>query len=144
MQQAEMPQKMDVITTKVWDDEPCFSLREENRPSRSGKNMCRWQIMRVVRDDKLVTACVYLGLADQFLSDQFQLVGGVLDDDGKGVAVHTVAELREGAEELRSRPPHRTGDPTDLASRYVDHMEEMVKQQNHRSTFGSHSKLVRI
>ena len=51
---------VDEITRLVSDDEMCFSLREVNKPY-GNQGMHRFQELRVVRYDKLVTAYVDLG-----------------------------------------------------------------------------------
>jgi hypothetical protein len=139
----ENPQGLVVSTNRVFDDEPCFSLREENRLSKSGKSFCRYQILRVVRDDRLVTAVVYLGMAANYTADPFQVVSGVIDDDGKGEALYSVAEVRDVADEIRARPPRREVKPQDLQGQYVAHVEETIRKQRHQSTFGSKVSLVR-
>ena len=139
----EMPKGIEVVTSSVYSDEPCFYLGEVIRLSKSGKTLCRYQILKVIRNDRLVTACIYLGPASKFLADEFQLIGGSVDDEGKGWAVHTVAELQEGAEDLRSRPPHRELEPWDLDAAFKNHVEERIKTQNHRSTSGRYVTIER-
>ena len=139
----ETPKGVAVVTRAVIDDEPCFSLREENRLSEDSKEMGRYQILRVVRNDRLVTAAIYLGPSSQFTAEPFYLVGGLIDDEGKGEADHTVAELQEMADEIRARPNVQITEGQDLQAGYINHVEERIKQQKHHSTFGSHTQLVR-
>ena len=96
-------QALDAVTRSVTADEPCFYLGEMNLPSRSGKSRSRFQLLRVVRKDALVTAYVYLGPAAKFEADQFQMLGGIVTEDGRGHAVHTVGELQDGATEILTR-----------------------------------------
>lgn len=140
----DIPKALDAITTKVFADEPCFFLSEENRLSRTGKTMCRYQLLKIVRNDRLVTAYIYLGPSRKFPADQFGMLGGNIDENGRGEAVHTVAELQSGAEELRSRPPRRELEPLRLQSDFRDHVEERVRQGKHQSTFGHAGQIVRI
>ena len=134
---------MTVVVTTVFADEPCFLLAEENRLSRSGKTLCRYQLLKVVREDRLVTAYIYLGPASKFKADQFQMLGGWVDEAGRGEAVHTVAELQAGAEELRSRPPRRELEPLDLRGGFKDHVEERGRRARHLTTSGPQGQLVR-
>ena len=128
---------IDATTRVVSPDEPCFYLGEFDLPSRSGKSKSRFQMLRVVRGDRLVRAYVYLGPAKTFKADQFQMIGGVVEEDGKGTAYHTVGELQEGAEELRNQPPRRELEPSDLVSQFKDYSEEKQRLAVHQSTFGA-------
>jgi len=139
----DLPKAIEAVTNKVFADEPCFFLAEENRLSRSGKTMCRYQLLKVVRGDRLVTAYIYLGPASKFKADQFNMLGGVVDENGRGEAVHTVQELQEGADELRSRPPRRELEPLDMQGMYRDHIEERIKTDNHLTTSGYGGQIVR-
>ena len=139
----DIPKALEAVTNKVFDDEPCFFLSEENRLSKSGKTMVRYQMLRVVRNDRLVTAYIYLGPASKFSADQFNMMGGIIDENGKGEAVHTVAELRAGADELRALPPRRELAPLPLQNRFRDRIEERVRQDRHQSTFGHNGQIVR-
>ena len=121
---------IDVTTRLVCRDEPCFYLGEFILPSKSGKSKSRFQCLRIVRDDRLVTAYVYLGPASKFPADQFQMLGGVIHENGRGEAVHTVAELQDGADELRGRAVRREFAPLpmqELFSRRVEQVKEVVK-----------------
>ena len=137
------PKGVEVYTQTVSDDEPCFLLTEGDRLSEDSKEMGRYQTLRIVRKDSLVTACVYLGPSSKYQADGFQIPGGWIDDDGRGEAVHTVAELREIADYFRSEPPRRELAPWDLDAAYKNHVEERVRAQDHRSTFGSKGSIVR-
>ena len=134
---------VDEITRLVSDDEMCFSLREVNKPY-SNHGMHRFQELRVVRYDKLVTAYVDLGPSYMFKADELLVPGGQFDErTKKGVAWHTVAELREIAEEFRSRPVHRYFEPSDLQSAFHNKIEERKRKRKNQSTFGTLSQLVR-
>jgi len=139
----KQPKGLEVYTQVVFDDEPCFLLVESNRLDEASTTMCRFQILRIVRKDALVTACVCLGPSSGFQADGFNVPGGWIDDDGKGEAVHTVAELQEIAHFLRTEPPRRELEPWDLDAAYKNHVEEKIKIQNHQSTFASHTAIVR-
>jgi hypothetical protein len=138
-----MAQAIDATTRAVLDDEPCFFLGEFNLLSRSGMSQSRYQILRIVRDDRLVTAHVYLGPAKKFEADQFTMLGGVVNADGRGQAVHTVGELREGADRIRTTKPRREQAPSDLTGAFKNYAEEKIRRRSHRSTFGSGVMMVR-
>ena len=130
------PKGVEVYTQTVFDDEPCFLLIEGNRLSEDSRELGRYQTMRIVRQDSLVTACVYLGPSSTFQADGFQIPGGWIDDDGRGEAVHTVAELREIADFFRAEPPRRELEPWDLDGAYKNHVDERIRQEKHQSTSG--------
>lgn len=127
--------QVEVRTRMVLDNEPCYLLREENRPSRSFKSRSRFQMLSVVRADRLVTAWVYLGPTARFAADQFQIPGGEIVE-GRGKVWHTVAELRDIADELRGRKPRRELEPLDLQGAFRDFSEERVRRRRRQSTFG--------
>lgn len=129
-------QAIEVRTRTVLEDEPCYLLAELNRPSRSYKSKSRYQCLWVVRADRLVTAMVYLGPAASFAADQFQIPGGEIVE-GRGKVWHTVAELREIADELRGRSPRRELEPWDLQGTFRNYVEERGRRRRHQSTFGS-------
>src|SRR5688572_697600 len=128
-------QHLEVRTRAVSEDEPCYYLDEFVRPSRSYKSKSRYQVLAVVRGDQLVTAWVYLGPAAAFAADQFQIPGGEIFE-GRGKVWHTVAELREIADELRSRKPRRELEPSDLQTAFRNFVEERGRRRKHQSTFG--------
>lgn len=132
----DLSRGLDVATRSVFDDEPCWYLGEFNLPSKSGKTRCRYQLLRVVRDDRLVTAYVYLGPASKYKADQFQMIGGYVQN-GRGCAVHTVAELRDGADELRSRPPmSQQVEPSDLQGVWREFVDQRERKRKAQSTYG--------
>lgn len=124
-------QAIEVRTRVVTDDEPIFYLGEFIRPSQSGKSKSRYQLLRIVRDNMLVTAYIYLGPAHKFHADQFQIPGG---DPYTGQVWHTVAELQAIADELRSRKPRRELEPADLQGAFRNMVEERKKRTRHQST----------
>lgn len=134
---------MDAVTQTVVDDEPCFYLAELCLPTQNGKGFKRYQILRIVRDDRLVTAYVLLGPARRFRADQFTMLGGVVDEGGRGHADHTVAEMQEWANELRSRPPRRELEPLDLQRAWQEAAEEKKRLRKRQSTYGLLGQVVR-
>ena len=143
LKEVEPPKQVDAVVTTVFADEPCFFLAEENRLSRSGKTMCRYQILKVVRKDRLVTAYIYLGPASRFHADQFHMVGGWVDDTGRGQACHTVGELQTGADELRSRAPRRELERMPLQEMFRERVDQRQRFAKRRTTSGYKGQLVR-
>ena len=134
---------LDAVTKVVMDNEPCFLLSEENRLSLSGKSMSRYQILRVVRNDKIVNAYIYLGPAKNFFANQIVIIGGVEDGNGGGEAFETVATLQAIAEDLRSRPPKLGFEPLPLQDMWQEHVDQKKRYKSKESTFGPGGQLVR-
>src|SRR3546814_5960967 len=78
-------------------------LRELNLPAPDFKGKRRFQIIEVVRGDRLVKWQLDMGPAKSFKANQFNLMGGFVDEQGRGHCYHSVGELREMADELRER-----------------------------------------
>ena len=114
---------LDVTVRAVFREEPCYYLGEFILPSKSGKSRSRYQLLRIVRADRLVTAYVYLGPAAKFLADEFQMLGGVVEN-GRGQVFHTVAELQDGADEIRGRKLLRELEPLPLQNLFMGMVEQ--------------------
>jgi len=66
-----------------------------NRQTPDGTGWHRYQIISVVRDDRLAEYQEDLGPRENFSADEFEIPGGVWDSlTGKGEILHTVAELQ--------------------------------------------------
>jgi len=137
-----MASALDTVTRAVVADEPCYVLAELNLPSRSGKSKSRFQILRVVRSDQLVTAYVYMGPSGRFKADQLLIPGGQVEN-GRGTVWHTVAELQEIADELRAKPLYRETEPSDLQTAFHTMAEEKKRRRKKQSSFGLTGQLVR-
>src|SRR5262245_17627544 len=128
-------QPIEVRTRAVFDDEPALYLGEFNLPARNSKGMNRYQVLRAIRNDRVVTARVYLGPSAAFTARQFQIPGGEVFPDGRGRVWHTVAELRECADELRGiKNPDIA--PSNLQTAFRNMVEERGRRRRHASTFG--------
>lgn len=125
------------VIRQVLPDEACYFLMERNLPSSNRKGKSRYQILRLVRDDRMVSAYIHLGPASKFKADQFDMLGCGMTESGKPIPVHTVAELQDGANELRGRAPRRELAPSDLAGALRNMLEEKKRRKRHQSTFGS-------
>lgn len=133
----------DAITRAVVEDEPCYLLAEVILLNASNMARHRYQVLKVVRNDALVTAYVDLGPASGFKQDEFTIPGGSVGDNGRGYVFHTVGELREIANTLRSSPVRRETEPTDLQGAYNTLLDEVERFKNRESTFGYGGQLVR-
>ena len=130
------------VTRIVTEDEPCYLLAELNLISASGMRRHRYQVLKVVRGDSLVTAYVDLGLASLHKADEVTIPGGYVED-GKGYVYSTVGELREIAERLRAAPVRREIEPSDLQGMYHNFMDALDRFSTRQSTFGRGGSLVR-
>lgn len=125
------------VIKQVLPNEACYLLMERNLPARNGRGRSRYQVLRLVRGDRLVSAYVHLGPASKFKADQFDMMGCGLSESGRPIPVHTVAELQDGADELRGKKPRRELEPHDLATAYHNYRDEKRRRARHQSTFGA-------
>jgi len=88
-------------TTYIAQDEPCFLLCEMNLKSADQTKRRRYQIIYVIRDDKIAEYREDIGPASKI--DQFRIPGGAIED-GRIHIEHTVAELKEIADIMRDKP----------------------------------------
>jgi len=91
-------------TSYVLYDEPCFRLAEVNLQSPGSRGWRRYQVVYVIRNDRLAEYRKDLGPAKKFNANQFQIPGGGYEDNGRMWIEETVGRLMEIADTLRSRP----------------------------------------
>ena len=121
-----------VGTEGINPNEPCFNLSEVNLQTPEGGSWHRYQILSVVRKDRLAEYREDLGPREGFVSEEFRIPGGVWDPDtNRADIVHTVAELREMAKQTRAAGGFsswlRTPLPTiDLVGGLDDHWEKLA------------------
>ena len=118
-------------------DEPCFGLVELDllRPDSHGYN--RYQILYVVRRDRLAEYREDLGVRERWDADNFRIPGGVHWANGTMEILHTVGELRDIADVLRGRPRFHPDPPRQaLGERLV----EALHNHTAASVFGPHFK----
>tara|TARA_Y100000310_G_scaffold255430_1_gene262878 strand:+ start:4466 stop:4936 length:471 start_codon:yes stop_codon:yes gene_type:complete len=132
----------DAITKSVLEDEPCYLLAELSLLNASNMARHRYQVLKVVRADRLVTAYIDLGPASGCKSDEFTIPGGYVDENGRGHVFSTVGELRETANEMRAAP-RREVSPPDLQGAYNNLMEEKERFKARQSVYGYGGELVR-
>lgn len=90
-------------TTYVLADEPCYRLDELNLQSPGSKGFRRYQILWVIRDDKLTEYREKLGDTKDFTSNEFHIMGGGIDEEtGRGFIEETVGSLKSIADWKRS------------------------------------------
>jgi len=109
-------------------DEPAFNLVEVNLQAPDSKGWRRYQIISVVRGQRLAEYREDLGAAKDFTADVFRIPGGVWDASTRRMEVlHSVGELREVAEAVRLGPTVRPEiQPHDLITGYHDHVDKLV------------------
>ena len=126
----------EAVVKAVSEDEPCFLLAELNLLTAGSMARHRYQVLKVVRADKLVTAYVDLGLASAFKKDEFTIPGGQVDQNGKGHIWSTVGELRQIADEMRVSPLRREINPPDIIGNYNKLIDETERLKARSSTYG--------
>lgn len=120
-------------------DEPCFSLKELNQRRPDSKGVHRYQIVKVLRGDRIVEYRRDLGAASRCSAMEFNIPGGVIDyRTGRGEVLHTVGELVDIAEYLRAgiRPPGDPPKPTDLVAAYHDLPDQRMRARRALSVMG--------
>ena len=134
---------MAVVTT-VSEDEPCFFLGEFNFYPEGDPVRHRYQLVKVVRNDRLATAYIDLGPASRFKQDEFTVFGGEVDvRTGKGRIWSTLGELRQIADENRAQPVRREVEVPDLQGAYNRLSEEKGLLKAHQSSYGYGGELMR-
>ena len=109
-------------------DEPAFNLSEVNIQAPDNSGWRRYQIIYVVRGERMAEYREDLGPKDNFTADAFRIPGGVWDASTKRMEVlHSVGELREIAEYGRLGPTVKPQiEKRDLVSEYNEHMDKLV------------------
>ena len=89
----------------VQRDEPAFALVEVNLQPPDSSGWRRYQIIYVIRNDRLAEYREDLGPRANFTAEAFRIPGGVWDADTRRIEiVHSVAELKDIAENVRLGP----------------------------------------
>ena len=109
-----------LLTTDLRRDEPAWSLQEMNLAPPDYGPKRRYQIIHVVRNDRLVEHRTDMGPATAFGdTKQLNIIGGTVDDDGRGHVWETVASLLDYADSLRGRRFDWDDIPTMTADDYA-------------------------
>ena len=105
-----MPPSLMAATLTISPDEKAMALVEVNLVRPDGRGFHRYQIIYVVRGDKLAEWRQDLGPRSQFVGAEFRLVGGIWHADGRAELIETVGHLQELADDFRNtRPPKAEG-----------------------------------
>jgi len=134
-----------VGTSFIRKDEPAWSLKELNLPPADFGPPHRYQIVKVVRNDRLVEHRTDMGPASAFgITKQLNIIGGTVDERGRGHVWETVASLLDYADNLRGKKFDWDDIPAMSAQDYLTSYEdEKDKQQRNlvgRKTTGSLAK----
>ena len=133
-------------TNAVSLDEPAWSLKEILGPAPDSKSVRRFQVIKVVRGDRLAEFRRDLGRADRFTAGEFAIPGGVSDPaTGRFELLHTVGELVDIADFLRSDAyqPLPTPEPSDLVGQYHDLPDRRRRASKRQSQFGPRAVIQR-
>lgn len=128
---------LETATVAVNLDEPAYSLRELNEWEPGRDMYRRWQIIRVVRNDRLVTWRHDLGDASKFDALQFIIPGGVVEE-GKPRVWETVGSLRDMADKLREDKAEDRAVP-DMYWLTLYHEEKERRKHPYRKIFAKES-----
>ena len=120
--------KLISATVEVHLDEPAFNLTEVNLQAPDNSGWRRYQIISVVRGERMAEYREDLGPKESFTADAFRIPGGVWDASTRRMEIlHSVGELREIAEYVRLGPTVRPDiQPRDLVGEYHDHVDKLV------------------
>ena len=127
---------LSLATFYILQDEPALSLVEMNLQSLGSRGWHRYQIIRVIRNDRPAEFREDMGLATAFTAGQFRIPGAVID--GKTVYLeHTVGELRGIADYIRAFPLVHPQEliHTNLVQGYFDEMERRNWARKGRKSF---------
>jgi len=91
---------LEVGTSYLLDNEPCFLLTELNSMPKKGK-VHRYRNTYVIRGDRIAKHVFDMGPAKKHKHDEFRIPGGGIETNGRIWIVHTVAELMGIADHLR-------------------------------------------
>ena len=131
-----MASLIELATTEIRGQEPCWYLSEINRPASDSKSVRRIQTVTVIRNDRRVKLERDIGNS-LFFGDEFQLICGVPDGKGGGEALYTVEEALEMAKQMNIAPPLRPElKPRDWNKIFWDNIEERDKWKRGASVFG--------
>ena len=131
-----MASLIELATTEIRGQEPCWYLSEINRPASDSKSVRRIQTVTVIRNDRRVKLKRDIGNS-LFFGDEFQLICGVPDGKGGGEALYTVEEALEMAKQMNIAPPLRPElKPRDWNKIFWDNIEERDKWKRGASVFG--------
>lgn len=117
---------IEIVATEIGGMEPCYWLEERIIQSPGSKGFHRYQQIGVMRFDRVAWFREDLGPVKAIKADEFSIPGGWMNDvTGKFDILHTVEELRDMADWMRSmKPESRQIEPRDLVGGYERVMEK--------------------
>jgi len=123
------------VTTAINEDEPVWSLAERNLPSPNGKELRRYQIIIVRRDDRPSEWREDLGAASDFKKGEFRV---------QSYWYESVGQAREIADYLRTQPDWRDKIiPVNIVDEYKIEQEKRKLLAQGKSTFGFGGRVIR-
>ena len=120
-------------------DEPAFNLSEVYLLTPDSAAWHRYQVILVIRGDKLAEFQRDLGPRGKFSVGEFRIPGGLTHTNGKIEIVHTVGELVDIADTLRMDSDSWQTDilPSyDFFATYYNTLEEGKHREVRRTTTG--------
>lgn len=138
-----------IPTTLIGMDEPAYGLAEliQMHPV-NGKGWHRYQVIKVIRNDRVLEYRRDMGKATRFAAPEFRVLGGVADPiTGRLESCHTVGELVDIADAQREgffAPPETMARPAgNLVGGFHDERDRRRKVAKRQSSFGRQFKLQR-
>ena len=96
---------LEIATSYVLNDEPALGLSEVNLVSPETHQWHRYQIIRVVRDDKVAEYREDMGPSKNFTDCQRLIPGGAIDPSTKKMYIEeTVGSLRTYSQQMKDKP----------------------------------------
>ena len=127
----EVHQPVRGATKHVRRDELAYYLSEINLPGRPGEGHHRYQIIGVIRNDKLCDCHIDMGPVTKFPGiDQLRIITAVIISNNRTEALHTVEEAMRMADSLRAVQVDKSEWPIlDLMAGYQEHEERKRRKK---------------
>lgn len=121
--QKALPKQGNIVDFAVAADEPCWSLSDLIQMSPDSKSVNRYEVVKIMRGERIVEFRRSLGPAINFNAEEFVIPGGV-QNGGRFQVLHTVGQLREIAEAFREEKPRAPQlEPDDVVDKYWKYVE---------------------
>jgi hypothetical protein len=134
-----------VGTDYVSNDEFCVSLVEVKLVTPDKQAWNRYQIIYVIRNDKVAEYRTDMGLASNYFADEFRIASAIGDEATGDVELTVrVGEARDIADGLREdRSPAEETEKRDFIGDWIKQQEERQRLTSGQSTFGPGGNLIR-
>ena len=118
-------------TNHVRRGELAYYLSEINLPGRPGEGNHRYQIIGVIRNDKLCDCHIDMGPITKFPgADQLRIITAVNTSNDRVAALHTVEQAMAMADSLRALKVDKSEWPIlDLMAGYQEHEERKRRKK---------------